>query len=84
MADELQRLVDLEAIRALKVRYARYADAGYDEAVIGSTSRDALWLLSRRPRLAPERRQALVQLARDRGFDVERLRFSEAAPAQPA
>ena len=57
-----------------------HVDAGYDEAIIGSTSRDALWLLSRQPRLAAQSRQALVQLARDRGFDIERLRFIEAAP----
>jgi apolipoprotein D and lipocalin family protein len=55
-----------------------HVDEGYDEAVIGSTSRDSLWLLSRRPQLTAERRLALTQLARDRGFDIERLRFSEA------
>lgn len=51
----------------------------HDEALIGSVSRDSLWLWSRQPRLAAERREALVQIARERGFDVGRLRFSEAA-----
>jgi apolipoprotein D and lipocalin family protein len=55
-----------------------HVDEGYDEAVIGSSARDSLWLLSRRPQLSAERRLALTQLARDRGFDVERLRFSAA------
>jgi apolipoprotein D and lipocalin family protein len=53
-------------------------DEGYDEAMIGSSARDSLWLLSRRPQLSAERRLALTQLARDRGFDVERLRFCAA------
>lgn len=53
-----------------------HVDAGYDEALIGSPSRDLLWLWSRRPQLAADRQQALVQIARDRGFAVERLRFS--------
>ncbi|KQY88870.1 lipocalin family protein [Pelomonas sp. Root1444] len=55
-----------------------HVDAGYDEAVIGSAERDSLWVLARQPQLAPERRQAVLQIARDQGFDVGRLRFSEA------
>ncbi|MCE4536305.1 lipocalin family protein [Pelomonas sp. P7] len=53
-----------------------HVDAGYDEALLGSPERDQLWLLSRRPTLDPERRQALAQIARDRGFDAGRLRFN--------
>ena len=56
-----------------------HVDEAYDEALIGSPARDSLWLLSRRPQLAHERRQALVQIARDRGFAVDRLRFAPAA-----
>jgi len=52
-----------------------HVDADYDEALFGSPERDALWLLSRRPALAPVRREALVQIARERGFDVEKLHF---------
>lgn len=52
-----------------------HVDDAYDEALIGSPSRQSLWLLSRRPQLGAERCQALVQIARDRGFAVERLRF---------
>jgi hypothetical protein len=44
MADELQRLVDLEAIRALKVRYARYADDSYDADGLASLfTEDGVW-----------------------------------------
>ena len=42
--DQLQRLVDIEAIRALKVRYARYADAGYDADGLASLfTEDGVW-----------------------------------------
>lgn len=56
-----------------------HVDEAYDEALIGSPERDSLWLLSRRPELAQARRQALVQIARDRGFAVDRLRFFSTA-----
>jgi hypothetical protein len=36
LATRLARLEDLEAIRALKMRYARYCDAGYDPDGIAS------------------------------------------------
>lgn len=52
-----------------------HVDAGYDEALIGSAGRDSLWLLARQPALAEERRQALVQIARERGYAVDGLRF---------
>ncbi|PTT86398.1 hypothetical protein DBR42_13700 [Pelomonas sp. HMWF004] len=52
-----------------------HVNEAYDEALIGSPSRQSLWLLSRGPQLGAERRQALVQIAHDRGFAVERLRF---------
>lgn len=40
----LQRLVDLEAIRALKVRYARFCDDGYDPSGIASLfTEDGVW-----------------------------------------
>jgi len=59
-----------------------HVDAGYDEAVLGNPARSSLWLLSRRPAaLAPERRHVLAQLARERGYPAERLRFFEAAAA---
>lgn len=56
-----------------------HVDEAYEEALIGSPERDSLWLLSRQPVLAQERRQALVQIARDRGFDVQKLRVTQPA-----
>jgi len=71
-----------EALRWLPQAWVEHGvlhiDAGYDEALIGSSSRDALWMLSRRPTLAPERRQVLARIAADRGFAVERLRLHDA------
>ena len=40
----VQRLEDLEAIRRLKARYARYCDAGYDpEGIAGLFVEDGVW-----------------------------------------
>jgi apolipoprotein D and lipocalin family protein len=50
-----------------------HVDEAYGEALVGSSDRDHLWLLARQPQLAPQRRHALLQLARERGFAVERL-----------
>lgn len=52
-----------------------HVDAAYEEALIGTAERDSLWLLSRRPALPAERRQALVQKASDQGFPVRKLRL---------
>ena len=52
-----------------------HVDEGYEEALIGSPSRDTLWVLSRRPSLDAARRQALLLIARDRGFAVDKLRL---------
>jgi len=67
-----------EALRWLPLAWTEqgvlHVDQAYEEALIGSAARDTLWLLSRRPSLAAERRQALTQVARDHGFAVEALR----------
>jgi lipocalin len=52
-----------------------HVDADYQEALVGSSRRDRLFVLSRRPTLAPQRLGALLQQARERGFAVERLRL---------
>jgi apolipoprotein D and lipocalin family protein len=53
-----------------------HVDADYTEALVGDARRERLWLLSRRPQLPPSRLTALLQLARERGFAVERLRVA--------
>ncbi|MGQ3051533.1 MAG: lipocalin family protein [Roseateles sp.] len=52
-----------------------HVDEDYDAALIGSPGRDTLWVLARHPALDAARRQALVLIARDRGFAVDSLRF---------
>lgn len=51
------------------------ADDAGEALLLGSPSRDILWLLSRRPELDEARRAATVQIARDQGFEARRLRF---------
>jgi len=53
-------------------------DAG-SEALLGSLSREMLRLLSRRPARPAERLQALVQMASERGFAIDRLEFAATA-----
>lgn len=53
-----------------------HVDNDYTEALVGSPGRDTLWLLSRRRALPPQRVKAL-QIAQDRGFEVDRLAFSD-------
>lgn len=56
-------------------RVVLHVDERCNELLVGSPARDVLLVLARRPRLAPSRLQALLMVARDQGFDVERLRF---------
>lgn len=53
-----------------------HVDNDYREALVGSPARDALVLLSRRCQLPVDRQQALLQMALDRGFDIDALDFS--------
>ncbi|MBZ8142003.1 lipocalin [Rubrivivax gelatinosus] len=48
-------------------------DRGYNVALVGHPSRQALWLLARTPTLAPEMVAALLDIARAEGFAVERV-----------
>ena len=56
-------------------QWVLHVDADYSEAVVGSPNRSELRLLSRRPSLPQARLAALVQMAHDRGFATQRLRF---------
>lgn len=42
----------------------------YEDVLIGAPSREYLWILARRPALADERVQALLEEARSQGFDT--------------
>lgn len=68
-------------LRWLPMAWADYwivhVDDDYSEALVGSPSRNFCWLLSRRRTLPRERMLALVEIARDQGFAVDKLRFIE-------
>jgi apolipoprotein D and lipocalin family protein len=49
-----------------------HLDGGYNEMLIGTSDRKQLWLLGRQPRLPSDRLRSLLQMARERGFAVER------------
>ena len=50
-----------------------HVDAEYQEALVGSPCRERLFVLSRAPQLEPQRHGALLRIARDLGYAVERL-----------
>lgn len=50
-----------------------HVDAGYRSALVGTPDRKHLWLLSRTPALDTETLQRLLDEARLRGYDIERL-----------
>lgn len=51
-------------------------------ALVGSPSREHLWILSREPTLEPEVYQGLVAVAAARGFDVRRLQPTPQPPTR--
>lgn len=53
-----------------------HVDKEYRTAVVGIPSRKALWILSRDPRLPEAKRAALIAIAREAGFDTDRLILS--------
>jgi len=56
-------------------QWVLHVDADHSEAVLGSPNRRELRLLSRHPSLPEPRLAALVQMAHDRDFAVDRLQF---------
>ena len=85
----MARVVDKRTSAKLKVRFAPAALSflpfvwgdywivglaqDYSWAVVGSPSRDYLWVLSRTPVLDPERHAAALAAASSNGFDIARL-----------
>ncbi|HYQ56546.1 MAG TPA: lipocalin family protein [Draconibacterium sp.] len=53
--------------------YVLELDEDYQWAVIGSSSDNYLWILSRTPQLAPEVYNELLQGIEDRGYDISKL-----------
>ena len=56
-------------------------DADYQTALVGTPNRKYLWVLSRAPQLEPARLQALLDYARETGFDTAAVVRTPAAPA---
>jgi lipocalin len=48
-------------------------EQGYQYALVGSPSRKYLWILSRTPQLATSIYNRLIQIATEKGFDVDKL-----------
>lgn len=67
-------------LRWLPLAWADYwildRDEDYTLALVGTPSRQALWLLARTPQIPPEALQALVDRARALGYEVDRLQLS--------
>jgi apolipoprotein D and lipocalin family protein len=68
------------ALRWLPMAWADYwilhVDDDYDVALVGHPNRRFLWILSRHPELPPSRMQALLQMAAERGYAVNRLKYN--------
>ncbi len=52
----------------------------YDYAVIGHPSREYLWVLSRTPQLEPSALQSILERAKAKKFDVDRLEYTPQRP----
>jgi apolipoprotein D and lipocalin family protein len=67
-------------LRWLPIAWADYwilhVDPDYGAALVGHPNRRFLWILSRRPRLSDARLQALIGMAVERGYTVDRLKFN--------
>lgn len=67
-------------LRWLPMAWAKYwilfVDGDYEVALVGHPNRRFLWLLARRPQLAPAEVRTLVEIAARQGFPVERLRYA--------
>jgi len=50
-----------------------YVDPDYRLALVGSPDREFLWILSRETTIAPQDRERLLRLARERGYDLDLL-----------
>ena len=57
-------------------------DRNYTVSVVTAGDRSYLWILARRPKIAPEKLRELTAWARSKGFDTEKLIYAEGnAPA---
>ncbi len=60
-----------------------YLEPDYSVAIVTSSSKDYLWLLSRTPELPPERLKDYVQKIRDWGFPTAKLEYPHSSSLIP-
>lgn len=60
-----------------------YHDPDYQFALVGHPSREYLWILSRSPRINGARREQLVEVAKQQGYDPSQLIWRQADPMEP-
>ncbi|RTQ46778.1 hypothetical protein EJV47_20605 [Hymenobacter gummosus] len=82
----LARVVDAKTNAKLKVQFQwpfegdywiLALDEDYRFALVGTPDRKGLWILSREPQLSHPTRQNLTELARQNGFAVEKLIYTQ-------
>jgi apolipoprotein D and lipocalin family protein len=77
-----------ELLRWLPMAWHQQAVLHLDEAatelLLGSPDRDQLRLWARRPSLPRQRLEAMLAVARERGFTVDRLQFADDVVSAPA
>jgi apolipoprotein D and lipocalin family protein len=52
-----------------------YLDSRYKNAIVGSSSKDYLWILTRKKNLPKKELDRLVNIAKDKGYDTFKLKF---------
>lgn len=52
-----------------------YLDSKYKNAIVGSSSKDYLWILTRKKNLPNKELDGLVKIAKSRGYDTSKLKF---------
>lgn len=60
-----------------------YHDPDYQFALVGHPNREYLWVLSRVPRINGARREKLLEIAKQQGYDTSKLIWRQADPSQP-
>ena len=60
-----------------------YLDENYQHTIIARNARDYVWIMSRTPQMSDSEYQALVNLVKDWGYDISKLRKVPHSIAKP-
>ncbi len=64
----------MQFIWPIKAEYViSHVDPDYTETIIARSARDYVWIMARKPQLAPERYAALVAMVGQMGYDTSKL-----------